>query len=497
MKIKIPAQKTEVAAFSTRSTKEWEEAGRANALILFQEAAERVPAYQKFLRTEGVDPKSIKSHEDFIRLPFTDKENYLRKYPLNELCWDGKITSAQMVSVSSGSTGEPSFWPHGTYMQEVGEWYYGLIFEQNFQVSRQRTLVVVCYTLGTWMAGTHTLIATESLANQGMPITVVSPGINKAEVLKCIKKLSPLYDQTVLIGYPPFVKDILDEGALAGIDWKTHNIKMMYGGEPFSEAWRDYVLEKVGSQRPLLDTANVYAAADCGIMGVETPTSIAIHRYAAENQAWSEHTFASSRVPTLQQYHPAMRYFETTGDELVVTTNNSVPLVRYRIRDTGGIITFEEMTQLLGGRQAADSLHQNTGEYLCTMPFVYVFGRAHNTATLYALNVYPENVRAAAEDRRLHHWLSGKVRLATEYTDTMDQYLHITMELAPGISLEEVDRAAVAEVTFEKLRLLNAEYNRLTEELGDRARPKITLVSHGDTVFRPGAKMAKAEVVRS
>lgn len=491
----LPSLTKTVETFSD-TTKDWQAEGKAVAFKLYSDMVERVPAYPRFLREQGVNPKSIRSTDDFERLPIMTKENYLKKYPLNELCWGGKLTSADIVSVSSGSTGEPSFWPHGEYLAKAGQWYYRLALEQSFQADTKSTLVIVCYTLGTWMAGTHTVDAMVALSESGLPITVVAPGINKVEALKCVKNLGSYYDQILMIGYPPFVKDIIDEGIAEGVEWKRYNVKMMYGGEPFSESWRDYVMEKVGSKRPLLDTANVYAAADAGIMAVETPTSIALHRYANANEEYSEALFGSSRIPTMQQYHPGLRYFEEDDGCLILSTNNSVPLLRYNIKDSGGVITFADAAGRIGGAEKIQRLLAKGGKeaYLSTLPFVYVYGRAHNTATIYALNVYPENVRAAAEDRRVRTLLSGKVKLATYNTAEMNQYLHIIMELAHGIKVTPRQENLIHAVVVEQMQRKNAEYNRLIEAIGEKGFPVIEFVPYGDATFKPGAKMAKVSV---
>ncbi|HEX8201870.1 MAG TPA: hypothetical protein VF590_15445, partial [Isosphaeraceae bacterium] len=70
----------------------WEDQGRAHALRTFREAARRVPAYRDFLARHGVDPIAIRTAADFAAVPPTDKTNYIERYPLEALAWDGKPT---------------------------------------------------------------------------------------------------------------------------------------------------------------------------------------------------------------------------------------------------------------------------------------------------------------------------------------------------------------------------------------------------------------------
>jgi len=68
-----------------------------SVLKLFSEAAVRVPAYKDFLKQAGVNPKSVKTIADFKQLPLVDKKNYLTKYPLAELCWDGTLDHSRII----------------------------------------------------------------------------------------------------------------------------------------------------------------------------------------------------------------------------------------------------------------------------------------------------------------------------------------------------------------------------------------------------------------
>ncbi|HEU4539210.1 MAG TPA: phenylacetate--CoA ligase family protein, partial [Polyangiaceae bacterium] len=82
-----------------------------NALALFRRAAAEVPAYGEFLRERGVDPGAVRGPDDFGRLPLVTKADYVRRYPLPARCRGGRLAAADMAAVSSGSTGEPTFWP--------------------------------------------------------------------------------------------------------------------------------------------------------------------------------------------------------------------------------------------------------------------------------------------------------------------------------------------------------------------------------------------------
>ena len=84
---------------------------------------------------------------------------------------------------------------------------------------------MVCFPLGTWVGGLYTLACARHLAAKGYPITVVAPGNNKAEILRVIPELAVHCDQTVLLGYPPFIKDVIDTGTAAGLAPPSLNLR--------------------------------------------------------------------------------------------------------------------------------------------------------------------------------------------------------------------------------------------------------------------------------
>ena len=96
-----------------------------------------MPAYRAFLREHGVDPGQVRTFEDFERLPLITKANYHSRYPLPDLCRQGRLDDCDMVAVSSGSTGQPTFWPRSA----SDELAIARRFEQAFsrQLSRRRT----------------------------------------------------------------------------------------------------------------------------------------------------------------------------------------------------------------------------------------------------------------------------------------------------------------------------------------------------------------------
>lgn len=458
-------------------------------LALFQRCVTEVPAYRHFVESHGINPAGITSYPAFQALPLMNKSNYMQAYPLPERCFGGSLNGSDRVAVSSGSTGQPTFWPRSaTYELDVAV-RFEQVFHDSFRAHERSTLAIVCFALGNWVGGMFTTSCCWHLAQKGYPMLVATPGNNKAEIFRVIRELAAHFEQTVMLGYPPFVKDVIDAGAAEGIDWTSYNPKLVFAGEVFSEEWRSLIGQRIGSTSPCFDSASLYGTADGGVLGNETPFSIAIRRWLANHPNAARQLFGEARLPTLVQYDPANRFFEMHEGTLVISAENSVPLVRYHIADKGGLIRCDEMWAFLKGQgvNSVVELGLDKDYQPRNLPFVFVFGRADFTVSYYGANIYPENVTVGLEQPDIMAWLTGKFVLETQETEGGDKYLHIAVELLPGIEHDENIVPIIAESIQTQLLRLNSEFaNYIPHE---RQMPKITLISFADPgYFPPGVK---------
>ena len=268
------------------------------ALDVCTQTARTVPAYRAFLAEHGIAPEEIASADDFLRLPILTKQNYLLQHSLPDLCRNGRLEDCDMIAVSSGSTGKPTFWPRFLTDELSVAVCFEQIFHDAFRADERRTLVVICFALGTWVGGMYTAACCRHLATKGYPLTVITPGNNREEIFRVVQELGPLYDQVVLCGYPPFLKAVIDSGRARGIDWTPYAIKLVMAGEVFSEEWRTLVGERVGMTDIYADSASLYGTADAGVLGNETLLSICILRFLSQHPEASRRLVGESRLPT-------------------------------------------------------------------------------------------------------------------------------------------------------------------------------------------------------
>jgi phenylacetate-CoA ligase len=462
----------------------WISRGQKRALKLFHLVAKRVPAYRDFLSKNNINPNKIKTFEDFLHVPVTDKENYINQYPLEELVWDGALEKAHVIVASSGSYGSPHLWPRG-HLEEA---YVALEHELStacmFNVERHSTLVVVCFAMGMHIAGTTTARAMVHLHEKGYPVTVVTPGYATESIITLVSKLGNKYDQVILAGYPPHIKEVIDRGRHeAGIEWEKKNIKFLFAGEGFNESWRDYMANLVGGD-PSRDFINIYGSADAALMGQETQASIAIRRFILQSRSLQQKAFGTDRTPFLYQYYPEHRFFEEVEGELVITGVGRIPLIRYNIHDQGGVLTQQKIAELSTEcNQLLQRLQEK--EQLWNLPFVYVFGRSNQMVVLYGANVYLDHVRHALEDKKVREYVSGKVILRTEEDENKNQRFHIDIECAQDVDQNEKLCSLLARHIKETLLKMNSEYKVVHDSIGEKAYPMIHLYSHGHDLFRP------------
>lgn len=470
--------------FKHRSEKEWQEESQNEALRLFKEAAKRVPAYKKFLKEHEVNPSSIKTYSDFQLVPYTDKKNYIDKYPLSELVWDGKVANSLFINASSGSTGKPYYWPGAMDQVVQGSIIKEMIYKNNFQLDTKSTLLIISFGMGTWIAGLFTFLTSQLVSQKQYPLTIITPGFQKEETLRILEELSPQFDQTIIAGLPTFVKDLLDR-------WKRHKkakeikLKFLFAGEGISESFRSYILELSHNDDYYNSVINIYGSADTAINGFESSLSIALRKNAVEQEALKKDLFLDDRIPSVYSYIPTSRFFEIEKNELILTANRGIPLIRYNIHDQGGILTASHIKSVLKKYHISVDVTSNT-------PLLYIFGRGKFAATLYAANIYPEFIREIVVDRAIREYLTGKFTLATKYTNKQDHYLEVNLELAEDVIGDEALVEQITEVFITKLKKLSTEYSRIYQEYGIKAKPKIILREYGDPELFPRGKVKKS-----
>ena len=358
---------------------------RARALRAARFAAARVPAYRDFLQSRHIDPAQVASLD---QLPETDKHGYINLYPLVERCVGGRIPLVgTTIDESSGSTGRPYNWVRSKH--ERAEVRRMIGFFARYAFGDAPLVILNAFSMGAWATGLTSAIALE---RNGL-VKATGPDVQK--ILGTMRELGPGY-RYLIVGYPPFLKLLLDRGDSIGFDWGGYDMHALMGGDANSEALRDYLLRRFRS------AYSGYGATDVEIgLAAETAACVRLRRLAAGDPHLAIALFGESRrSPMVFQYNPLLHHIETNASgELVFTVTRLAtlsPKVRYNVHDEGGTLRYDDLAERLAacGYRWEDIAPAGSG-YVLKMPFLYVFGRKDFTISVMGANIYPQDIEAA------------------------------------------------------------------------------------------------------
>ncbi|KAI9206695.1 uncharacterized protein BJ171DRAFT_496608 [Polychytrium aggregatum] len=495
---------------SSNGSKDPPEAQR-RLLATFATLVAHVPAYKTFLQASRVDHATVSSFEDLLQsAPYVDKFNYINQYQLADRSFDGNISTHDFLHCSSGSGGSPTFW--GRFSNDELDICIRMeqFMHDSFRAHLVKSLVVICFPLGSWVGGLFTILTMRNLSMKNYKITLVTPGTNVADILRIVQTMSPSFEQTIVVGYPPFVKTVIDAGILAHVHWEQKNIKLVFAGEVFSEEWRDLVRTRAGIKCPETDIVSMYGTADAGVLATETPLSIHIRRLLSRTleagddghgkpQTEIVHKiFGKERLPTLCQYDPCVRWFELTPKQTLALSTigrssaawPTAPLLRYDIGDDGGCLSYEDMVktvQDLVGQDPVAHLQTALGDRappIRKLPFVWVFGRKMWVVSYFGANVYVENIMVGLEQPEVASFVTGKFVLqVAEDEESMDSFLQVIVELAPDIPPMTDLAATLSKSIHTHLCRLNSEFCNYVPK--ERQTISVVLHNHGDPKWFP------------
>lgn len=472
----------------------WVQRGHSNTLRLFHAAAERVPAYKDFLKKYNIRHSSVKKWADFLRVPAMNKKNYLKQYPLELRSWDGHIRKPLVFTSTSGSTGDPTFFPRGRAL----DYQYSTILEKFIKQSSfgydQPTLVLICFGMGVWIGGLITYQSFEIAANRGpYPISILTPGINKKEIINALKILAPSFYQIIMVGYAPFIRDVLEEAKAEGVNLASLRMRFLFAAEAISEKYRDYLKSVIPKLNIYRDTINIYGSADIGAMAYEGPAGILVKRVISRSKRSKEALIGQViKTPTVAQFDTSYINFESVDGEILLSGNNEVPLIRYAIGDRGGVLSYDDAANRLVGEHVEldhEIKKHKIHTIVAPQPFVYVYERSDFSTTLYGINIYPEFVREALLQKDIRSKTTGKFTLITNHDKNQNQYLQVNIELQGKTKKSRQLEKVALETIKTYLTKRSSEFRELVHFVKSKKILEVALwPSAHPTFFRPGVK---------
>ena len=434
---------------------------------LFNDASKNVPAYKKF----------IKGKKE--KVPITSKETYIKKFKKDELVRKGD--RPLMIYASSGSSGVPTYWYNGERSEKIDGEVHKRIFENAFNIKKdEKTLVVVCLSMGLWIAGVYTMLASRYASKRGANITIITPGLEKANIFSVFKNIAPEFDTVILSGYPPFVPDIISGMKKSKIPFPK-NLKVLTGGDKHTEIWRNSIKNGIGGTIKDRDIINIYGSSDAAVLGYETPLSIFIRKKALENKELYKEFFGSSvLLPGLFQYDEKDIVFEEENGELIITKDGTIPLVRYNIHDTGKILNNKDINKILKKYNLLAEAKKYKTKESGKLSFVVVNGRTDVAITYYALNIYPEHIQAGILSKSVAPFVTrNSLSYTREIGNTKKEKFYIEVELKDGVHISKEIKHKIKSSILSSLPKVNIEFSKLHNDMGDSVLPKVILKEFG------------------
>ena len=419
--------------------------GIMRAQAVFLKATQSCPAYQKFLQAEHYQHNGKWS---LSKLPVTTKENYVKKYSIEERCYNGQIPAAGVViDESSGSSGVPNNWVRSAEEREDVKH----ILQLNYQLIYRDTgcILLNCFALGPWATGMNVSM---SLVDVGI-LKSIGPDQKKLENTLTI--FGPDY-RYLVFGYPPFIKSFVDSTAL---DLSNYRMDLIVGGEGISESLRTYLLQTFKS------VISSFGASDLEInIGVETPLTIGLRRLCLENRELCEAIFDRETPPMIFQYN-ALDYVVETNEnrELLFTIGrqtSAAPKLRYNLKDAGGVMTYDQLSAKL--RQLGVEIGSLPGPQ-SNFPILFVFGRADLTVPFYGAKIFPTDIEDIINAHPTLVKQLNSFQLSSYEDQKINRRLKIHLETVKGFAGELPPTESLRDLFFDGLCAGNQDFREVTK----------------------------------
>jgi phenylacetate-CoA ligase len=439
--------------------------GRMGAHAVYLKARTSCPAYRNFLGKMGHQEKGRWRLE---ALPEMTKENYVKKYSIEQRCYGGAIPKAGVViDESSGSTGMPNNWVRSvaerTDVKRILQLNYQLIYRNS------GCILLNCFALGPWATGMNISM---SLVEMGI-LKSIGPDQKKLE--NTLELFGSKY-RYLIFGYPPFIRAFVDQTRL---DLSQYQFDVIVGGEGLSEGLRSHLRQYARS------VISSYGASDLEInMAVETELTIALRRLCLKNGVLSKELFGRDTPPMIFQYNPLDYTIETNREnELLFTIgrqSGAAPKIRYNLRDSGGAFSFGSLSRVLASNGVVLS---TLAKRYSSLPLLFVYGRNDATVPFYGAKIYPADLeRVINEDsvlaREIHSFQMNVVE-----DEQLKNQLQIHLELSKNCSdglRPEIER--LRQTIFSGLIRVNQDFREVTK-MFDRSQVQVFLHEYENGPF--------------
>ncbi|MBR6478798.1 MAG: AMP-binding protein, partial [Lachnospiraceae bacterium] len=266
--------------------------------------------YGKRLKEAGIE--KVETVEDFLNLPFSEKDDLRGAYPLGLMTC--KEEDVVRIHSSSGTTGQPVIIPYTA--KDVDDW--GEMFKRCYEfagiTNKDRIQITPGY--GLWTAGIGFQNGCEKLGAMAIPM---GPGNTPKQLQMMIDMKS-----TVLCATSSYALLLAEEMEKQGLKDKICLKKGVFGSERWSDRMRERIRGELG-----IELYDIY-----GLTEIYGP-GIGINcKYDTGMHYWDDYIYLEIIDPATGKNVP-----DGEWGEIVITTlvKEGAPLIRFRTHDLSRI----------------------------------------------------------------------------------------------------------------------------------------------------------------
>lgn len=376
-----------------------------------QRAWREVPAYRNFLEARGISEGFA-----FEAAPPTDKQSYLATAQFTDLV-GSDFEECFTIFSSSGSSGHPFYWPQLRAGHLDAAEQLRRLLEGAFRIHERRTLAIVGLALGSWIGGDHFSWALKNVAaTSGYPFAVFTPGSKHEEIIAMLRAAESQVDQFLLVCCPSAIGHILLRAEQAGTPLPLKKMRFLVLGEAFPESLRSDLARQAQAPKHEPVLLSIYGSADTGVLGFESPASIALRRLLHATPATAEALGLAQPIPHFFHVADPNAFLEVFGGELLVTKWQGIPLVRYNLHDRAELFAPADIVAALTPFPGAEGLQALLDPAL-PPALLAITGRADRALILCGTNLTESMLDHAVRSPALAPFLTGAYRASIVLTD--------------------------------------------------------------------------------
>ena len=450
----------------------------------FIKAKKNVPAYKDFL--DGKNYSTTKSKSAFpviTEIPICDKENYIKKYTLEQRCVKGKVPSKGIViDESSGSSGTATNWIRGNSERKRNAKF--IKFGAQTLLGNGPIFVINAFALGPWATGMNITMSC-------LPFSKLkSVGPDKVKIENTLLHFGTGHKYLIL-GYPPFLKVLVTDSK---INWKEYDITFILGGESLSEGMREYMIDK-----GIKNVYSSFGASDLELnIASENDFTICLRKLLRDNESLRKRILKhTGALPMVFQFNPADFIFENNEiGELIVTICRPgyvSPKIRYNIHDKGHVLKIKELFTILKELQIEDYL---TVKPSTDIPILLHYGRADMAVSFFGSNITPQDIQETVFNLPELCGLINSFCITTIEDINANKKLVINFEFHDQVTSEEVasvNNKHFTEKFFKRLAESNQDFREAKRMSNNPDLTVLNFYSFGTGIFNDGNSSIKAK----